>query len=159
MLACSQAQGGRMERRKVVREKDSASIEAKAMIKAENDTVAAVELSLLDYYDGNKEYNDTVSVKAGVINIPAKANPSTGYKWFETIEVADSAILRLVKVEHPTPKRDPSQPMMVGAPITMTYQFATEKAGSAKIIFDYKRPWEKNKDPETTVVYNITITE
>ena len=48
--------------------------------------------------------------------------------------------------------------MMCGAPSAREYEFTFKKAGFAKVIFEYKRPWEK-KDPETTVVYNITIEE
>lgn len=114
-------------------------------------------LSQLDYFGGNKEFNDTVQLNMASVIIPAKTNPSTGFDWEVRIEPQDSAILKLDTVKNTT-QRDPSQPMMCGAPSTREYEFSFQKTGSAKIIFEYKRPWEK-KDPETTVVYNITIIE
>lgn len=114
-------------------------------------------LSQLDYFGGNKEFNDTVQLNMASVIIPAKTNPSTGFDWGVRIEPQDSAILKLDTVKNTT-QRDPSQPMMCGAPSTREYEFSFQKTGFAKIIFEYKRPWEK-KDPETTVVYNITIIE
>lgn len=114
-------------------------------------------LSQLDYFGGNKEFNDTVQLNMASVIIPAKTNPSTGFDWEVRIEPQDSAILKLDTVKNTT-QRDPSQPMMCGAPSTREYEFSFQKTGFAKIIFEYKRPWEK-KDPETTVVYNITIIE
>lgn len=159
MISCSQVQGGRMDRRKIVKDTDTAKTETRAMFKAENESTTAVEFAELNYQDGNKEYNETVSLRAGKISIPAKTNPSTGYMWKVKIESEDSTILKLDKTEHIKPQRDPSQPMMVGAPLSVIFQFVAEKTGTAKVIFEYKRPWEKENAPEATVVYSITITE
>ncbi len=153
MASCSQAQGGRMDRRKIVKD---TSNEIKA--NAEKDTVTAVKLSDLDYFEGEKERNETISVKNGVAYIIAKTNPSTGYDWEVKVETEDSTILRLDKSYDLVEERESSQPMMCGAPTTRKYDFITEKPGSAKIIFEYKRPWGK-QEPEATVVYNITITD
>ena len=149
MIACSQVQGGRMDRRKIV--KDTAA--------EENAESADITVSVpeLNYSDGNKEFNDSVQLNIASIIIPAVTNPSTGYDWEVKIETQDSSILKLDTVRNTT-KRDPSQPMMCGAPSTREYVFSFQKTGFAKVIFEYKRPWEK-KDPEATVVYNITIVE
>jgi len=158
MVACSQAQGGRMDRRKIVKASDSEEI-SDSTIKSSTmkDSTSTVTLAFLGYFDGNKEYNDTVSANSR-IEIPAKANPTTGYDWEVKVEAEDSTILKLEDVLNTTPPRDPSQPMMCGAPSSRLYVFATEKTGTAKIIFEYKRPWG-NSEPEAIVVYNITITE
>lgn len=147
-----------MDRRKIVKASDSEEI-ADTTFKCSTmeDSTSTVTLAFLGYFDGDKEYNDTVSVNSK-IEIPAKANPTTGYDWEVKVEAEDSLILKLDNVLNTTPPRDPSKPMMCGAPSTRSYQFLTEKAGVAKIIFEYKRPWEK-KAPHATVVYNITITE
>ncbi len=158
MVGCSQVQGGRMDRRKIVKASDSEEI-ADTTIKCSTmkDSTSTVTLTFLGYFDGDKEYNDTVSVNSR-IEIPAKANPTTGFDWEVKVETEDSTILKLEDVLNTTPARDPSQPMMCGAPSSRLYVFKTVKTGSAKIIFEYKRPWG-NSRPETTVVYNITITE
>lgn len=155
MVACSQAQGGRMDRRKIVKASIADTTTKDSTMK---DSTSSVTLSFLNYFDGDKEYKETVSVKAGEIKIPAKANPTTGYDWEVKVETEDSTILKLKDVLNTTPPRDPSQPMMCGAPSSRLYVFTTEKTGVAKIIFEYKRPWGNSK-AETTVVYNITITE
>ncbi len=158
MFACSQVQGGRMDRRKIVKGTTAEEATDTADITvAVAKTKTSRMLSQLDYFGGNKEFNDTVQLNMASVIIPAKTNPSTGFDWEVRIEPQDSAILKLDTVKNTT-QRDPSQPMMCGAPSTREYEFSFQKTGFAKIIFEYKRPWEK-KDPETTVVYNITIIE
>ena len=159
MFACSQVQGGRMDRRKIVKDTTAEEVKdpAEDIKVAVEKSKTSVTLSQLDYFDGNKEFNDTVRLNLASIIIPAKTNPSTGFDWEVRIETQDSSILKLDTVKNTT-QRDPSQPMMCGAPSTREYEFTIEKTGFAKIIFEYKRPWEK-KEPETTVVYNITIIE
>ncbi len=160
MVTCSQVQGGRMDRRKIVKdttEKEVTATDSADITVAVEKTKTSITLSQLNYFDRDKEFNDTVKLHLASIIIPAKTNPSTGFDWDVRIETQDSSILKLENVKNTT-QRDPSQPMMCGAPSTREYEFTSEKAGFAKVIFEYKRPWEK-KDPETTVVYNITIEE
>lgn len=160
MIACSQVQGGRMDRRKIVKdttEKEVTATDSADITVAVKKNKTSITLSQLNYFDGDKEFNDTVKLHLASIIIPAKTNPSTGFDWDVRIETQDSSILKLENVKNTT-QRDPSQPIMCGAPSAREYEFTSEKAGFAKIIFEYKRPWEK-KDPETTVVYNITIEE
>ena len=158
MIACSQVQGGRMDRRKIV--KDTAAeenAESADITVSVAKSQTSITLPELNYSEGNKEFNDSVQLNIASIIIPAVTNPSTGYDWEVKIETQDSSILKLDTVRNTT-KRDPSQPMMCGAPSTREYVFSFQKTGFAKVIFEYKRPWEK-KDPEATVVYNITIVE
>ncbi|MEE0083965.1 MAG: protease inhibitor I42 family protein [Paludibacteraceae bacterium] len=158
MIACSQVQGGRMDRRKIVKDTTAEEVTNSADITvAVEKSKTSITLSQLNYFDGDKEFNDTIKLNLASLIIPAQTNPSTGYDWEVRIETQDSSVLKLDTVKNTT-KRDPSQPMMCGAPSTREYEFTFEKAGFAKIIFEYKRPWEK-KNPETTVVYNITIEE
>lgn len=147
-----------MDRRKIV--KDTAaeeSAESADITVSVAKSKASITLPELNYSDGDKEFSNSVQLHIARIIIPAVTNPSTGYDWEVKIEAQDSSVLKLDTVRNTT-KRDPSQPMMCGAPSTREYEFSFEKTGFAKVIFEYKRPWEK-KDPEATVVYNITIVE
>lgn len=158
MLACSQVQGGRMDRRKIVKDTESEEhVDSTDITVSVAKSKTSITLPELNYSDGNKEFNDSVQLHIASIIIPAVTNPSTGYDWEVKIEAQDSSFLKLDTVRNTT-QRDPSQPMMCGAPSTREYEFSFEKTGFAKVIFEYKRPWEK-KDPEATVVYNITIVE
>jgi len=147
-----------MDRRKIV--KDTAaeeSAESTDITVSVAKSKTSITLPELNYSDGNKEFNDSVQLNMASIIIPAVTNPSTGYDWEVKIETQDSSILKLDTVKNTT-KRDPSQPMMCGAPSTREYVFSFHKTGFAKVSIDYTRPREK-KDPEATVVYNITIVE
>lgn len=148
MLGCSQVQGGRMESRKIVKKASA----VKDTVMPENN-----EVSLSPFYPNDSVFNETVSVKAGKIFMVGKTNPTTGYDWEMKVETADSTILRFDKSFDVTPVEE-SRPMMCGASSLRRYDFITEKSGVAKIIFEYKRSWEK-QNPAATVVYNITITE
>ena len=79
--------------------------------------------------------------KAERKTIELKGNPTTGYSWFYEIEE---------DVKYLGAKG------MVGAPSLFTYTVTARKAGTTKITFEYKRPWETQPALETKV-YEVSV--
>jgi predicted secreted protein len=65
-------------------------------------------------------------------------NPSTGYRW--QINKGQSANLRIVQIRDAG--YQPGSSHRMGAPGTHRWRIKALAAGSARIVFDYARPWE-----------------
>ncbi len=81
--------------------------------------------------------------------IELKGNPTTGYSWIYEIE--DESVISIEEdVKYLGAKG------MVGAPSLFTYTVTARKAGTTKITFEYKRPWEVQPALETKV-YAVSV--
>lgn len=87
--------------------------------------------------------------KAEKKTIELKGNPTTGYTWLYQIE--DESVISIEEdVKYLGAKG------MVGAPSLFTYTVTARKAGTTKITFEYKRPWETQPALETKV-YEVSV--
>lgn len=84
-----------------------------------------------------------------------KGNPTTGYLWKAHEQPADSP----VKVETalvPREQRD-DEPPVCGEPCPTQVTITAQKPGTATVVVNYARPWEKDTPPAQTVQYDITV--
>jgi inhibitor of cysteine peptidase len=78
-----------------------------------------------------------------VLAVQLPSNPSTGYSW-EVFKVTGQALRQDGKAAYePTPEATP----MPGSGGTETFRFAAVAKGASRIVFDYRRPWEKGVKP------------
>ena len=89
---------------------------------------------------------DTIVVTLG-------SNPTTGFKWSDTAEIQDQAILRQMDHKY----IDPGQTNVVGATGREVWTFKALKKGTTTFSMEYRRPWENNEEPEWTYAATITI--
>lgn len=86
-------------------------------------------------------YSDSIqTIEARVgeeFTIALDANPSTGYTWQADF---DQGLVRLKASEF---RQAAAKPGMVGVGGEQRFTFVALKAGSARITFVYKRPWEE----------------
>ena len=91
----------------------------------------------------------STSFKAEKKTIELKGNPTTGYTWLYEIE--DESVISIEEdVKYLGAKG------LVGATSLFTYIVTARKAGSTKITFEYKRPWETQPALETKV-YEVSV--
>lgn len=83
-------------------------------------------------------------------SILISSNPSTGYSWEAKF---DESYLKLAKSTY-TPNPDSKK---LGASGTQSFEFTALKTGETEITFNYLRPWEKDKPPQETKLYKVTI--
>ncbi|MFC1570769.1 protease inhibitor I42 family protein, partial [Candidatus Omnitrophota bacterium] len=88
-----------------------------------------------------KSDKEITVVSGKILKIELESNPTTGYSW-EIAGFAGSDVLgRTGKYEY---KPDSDR---VGSGGVQIFKFKAKEKGSAKIIFEYRRPWEKNIEP------------
>jgi inhibitor of cysteine peptidase len=88
------------------------------------------------------------NVKVGeTVEISLESNLTTGYSWTAKY---DQTLLELVDDTF----KEPTSGLM-GAPGTQIFKFNALATGTAKVTFDYARPWEG--EPADTAEYTIKI--
>jgi len=94
----------------------------------------------------------TVSKEVGeTFTISLKSNPTTGYMWQPEF---DSEFLELVSMF----VSDSTDPLIVGAGGTETFEFLPLKQGQARVRMVYKRAWEEEHIEEHITLVNIVAT-
>lgn len=88
---------------------------------------------------GMSKSSETIQVSVGTTKtIALKENPSTGYQWH--INAAQSSNLGAVRVSDAGYESGTSH--LVGAAGTHSWRIEGQAQGTARIVFDYSRPWE-----------------
>jgi inhibitor of cysteine peptidase len=86
-----------------------------------------------------QESSEAIRLVVGATKtITLDENPSTGFRW--QINTAQSANLAAVSVKDLGYRRGSSQ--LIGAPGVHRWRIKGKAAGTARIVFDYARPWE-----------------
>jgi predicted secreted protein len=94
----------------------------------------------------------TIRCKAGsTFSIVLDSNPTTGYQW-QLADSRDGRLLKFINSRYRASKTD-----LAGAGGKETWSFKALSAGQTTIIFEYLRPWEKNKEPAKKTVFKINI--
>ncbi len=94
----------------------------------------------------------TIETKVGdTFTIPLEANHTTGYSW-RLAQQPDPAILKQLGEKY-----DEDSSGGVGAGGVETWTFQAMAKGTATLVFEYARPFEKNVPPAKTSKFRITI--
>jgi predicted secreted protein len=106
---------------------------------------------------GNKNivYADpekAIQCKIGeAFSISLDSNPTTGYKW-QLAHSQDGKFLKLISSKYKAPKTE-----LAGAGGKEIWSFKGLSVGQTKIVFEYKRPWEKDKEPIKRMTFMVNI--
>ena len=95
---------------------------------------------------GERDAGKTVTLVVGEkLEIMLASNPTTGYSW----QVVDDAGGIVSLSADPEYVQDPG-PEVVGRGGAERLSFVAKKTGTGSILLEYRRPWEKNVEPEKT---------
>jgi inhibitor of cysteine peptidase len=84
-----------------------------------------------------------LAVGQGLV-VTLASNPTTGYSW----QVADGLGPALAQVGEALYREAPQDGTpLVGAGGTETFRFEAKAAGQARLVLEYRRPWEENVEP------------
>ena len=101
----------------------------------------------------NDQAGGAVSVKlGGMLEVQLPANHTTGYSWI-LAPVADPVLTSQGKAAY----AESSAGGKVGAGWVETWRFKAVKAGTERLQFEYRRPWEKNTAAAKTVTIRVTV--
>ena len=90
-----------------------------------------------------------ISIKIKIYDtkiISLKGNPTTGYVW--TIAATN---IECIKQEYI------ANSAKYGSDGMHNFSFRANQEGNAKIIFSYKRAWDKNVEPIEQIIYDIEV--
>ena len=87
------------------------------------------------------------------LNIRLKSNPSTGYRW----QLATLSADVLTKLGEPSYTADASAANSVGGGGIEAWSFEASGSGEAKLVFEYRRHWERDVPAARTVTYPIKV--
>jgi len=83
--------------------------------------------------------DETIHLAPGAVaTVALSENPSTGYRW--QINQEQSANLAVVQISDAG--YEPSSSRRIGAPGMHRWRVKASANGTARIVFDYLRPWE-----------------
>jgi predicted secreted protein len=89
----------------------------------------------------NKSNGKKIEANIGdTVVIRLKGNATTGYSWI--LQKYNEKLIKFIDMQYETENSN-----LMGAGGAWVAKFKVIKAGSSKIIFDYKRPWETKKTP------------
>jgi inhibitor of cysteine peptidase len=100
--------------------------------------------------EADNEANVTIA-KGSTLVIRLAANPSTGYSWQLG---GDPKLLSLDPTKFEPAKSDKR---LVGSPEVQVMQFKAKDSGTASLVLEYRRPWEKNVAPAKTFKVQVTV--
>eukprot|EP00285_Hemiselmis_virescens_P006909 CAMPEP_0173389216 /NCGR_PEP_ID=MMETSP1356-20130122/11347_1 /TAXON_ID=77927 ORGANISM="Hemiselmis virescens, Strain PCC157" /NCGR_SAMPLE_ID=MMETSP1356 /ASSEMBLY_ACC=CAM_ASM_000847 /LENGTH=159 /DNA_ID=CAMNT_0014346313 /DNA_START=85 /DNA_END=564 /DNA_ORIENTATION=- len=87
--------------------------------------------------------------KGGTLKLEMSSNPTTGYKW-----VLNGIEGSSVTKESSAYTAPPATGMVGGGGVDV-WSFKADKAGSSKVILDYKRPWEDKPASQAAVTVEV----
>lgn len=104
---------------------------------------------------------ETTLVVGQVLEVSLEGNPSTGYLW----EIDAGGAPQLALAPSPvdaTPATDAGNvdaSPMVGSPVTIQKRFEAVQPGTTTVRLVYRRPWEKDAEPEQAVEFKVVVNE
>ena len=116
-------------------------------------TLAAA--ACMSVYAAAEPVQENITMHVGeTVTRTLDGNPTTGYLWKAREQPADSP----VKVETAlVPRQRKDDCPVCGAPSPTQVTITAQKPGTATVVVEYARPWEKGKAPFRTVRYGITV--
>ncbi len=102
---------------------------------------------------GDKSSASVQIQPGGTVEISLDGNPTTGYSWFVT-KPADPKILVIGEIKY-TQNPAPAHMVGVGGSFKLTGKGLAK--GKTTMVFEYKRPWEKNVPAAKTATVDVTV--
>ena len=108
----------------------------------------------IDEFTNTKHVTKEIQVPAGgVLKVTLGSNPTTGFSWTETAQIADPAILQQTENKLLIPENKG----IVGAPGSQVFTFRALQKGTTTVKMDYSRPWEGGERGEWTFELAVTV--
>lgn len=89
------------------------------------------------------------------IKLELSSNPTTGYSWHLQTELPKDAIIKIIGSGYEPLKNVSAQ--LVGSGGTQFWNIKAKKQGTIRLIFEKRRPWEKNIEPVDVKTIDITV--
>lgn len=112
---------------------------------------ASVDVSIDDFTNVNTITKEVEIAAGGTLTVTLGSNQTTGFKWSEQAEIADTNILEQTNHQYIAPQGTGT----VGAPGQEEWTFKGLKSGITTISMEYSRPWEGGE--QGVWKFNLTV--
>jgi inhibitor of cysteine peptidase len=114
---------------------------------------ANIEVTIDEFMDSKHLTREIEVSDGGVLTVSLGSNPTTGFSWTETAQIADLAVLQQTESKFLlTDGKD-----LVGAPGSQVWTFRALQKGTTTINMEYSRPWEGGEKAEWTFELIVTV--
>ena len=97
---------------------------------------------------------EEITMRAGeTVTRVLRGNPTTGYLW-KAEQLPPGAAVKVETAQLPAEER---REPVCGAPSPTQVTITAVKPGTATVVVNYARPWEKGKAPARSVRYEVTV--
>ena len=117
----------------------------------------SVDVSCDDFM---KQQHITKGVEVAVgssFTVTLCSNPTTGFKWSESAEISDEAVLEQTGHKWVSPEAKGTKPPAPGTPGQEVWTFKALKKGASTISMEYSRPWEGGEKAANTFVLTVAV--
>ncbi len=93
---------------------------------------------------------DAISVRSGdAFEVALEGTPTAGFVWDVIVEAEDQALIEVLGSEFRLKEGT------VGGSASQVFRFHAHRLGTARLLFSYRRPWEKTPRAQRTVVIRV----
>jgi inhibitor of cysteine peptidase len=118
-----------------------------------------IAISESDFRGSNAHPSKEVVLVAGdTLVIELGSNPTTGYRWLETLANSSPEVLEQAKHEYSRRgDKGPNGEPIIGAGGVETWTFKAVKTGKATLDFSYGRPWQGGEKAAWTLRVTVNV--
>lgn len=114
---------------------------------------ASIEVAIDEFEQAKNVTREVVVAEGGTLTLTLGSNPTTGFSWGETAQIADPTVLQQTGSETQAAQAQG----MVGAPGAQVWTFKALKKGTTTASFDYSRPWEGGEKGVWSFELTVTV--
>lgn len=91
----------------------------------------------------------------GSLTVTLGSNPTTGFRWSESVEISDTSVLEQTDHEFTAPEGEGDKPPAPGTSGQEVWTFKVLKKGTTEVSMEYSQPWEGGEKAEWT--FDLTV--
>jgi len=114
---------------------------------------AEVVIPIDEFSNNTQVVREAEVAEGGTLTVTLGSNPTTGFSWEETAQIADPVILEQTSNKMLMPEGKG----IAGAAGSQSFTFRALEKGTTKVTLEYSRPWEGGEKDEWTCEVDINV--
>jgi len=114
---------------------------------------ANIEVTIDEFMNTQNVAREIELPEGGVLTVTLGSNPTTGFSWNETAQIADATVLQQTESK----VLSAEDKGLVGASGSQVWTFKALQKGTTTLSMDYGRPWEGGEKGVWTFALTVTV--
>lgn len=114
---------------------------------------ANIEVTIDEFMNTQNVAREIELPEGGVLTVTLGSNPTTGFSWNETAQIADATVLQQTESK----VLSAEDKGLVGASGSQVWTFKALQKGTTTLSMDYGRPWEGGEKGVWTFELTVTV--